>query len=220
MNPIAKQILWIAVFFIGLGLQAMPELFRKNERAYKITGTWVRNLGILIFIVPIILAPFDAQPRIEGILGFSFRIIGIILAVLGITFIAVASKHLLRVAGPEQIPRELITDGIYGKVRNPIYTGVILFTIGWSLIWGAIYSFFIITGIVILILLALIKSLEEPMLTRGQILGVQKKSANAFSVAYNGTNNCIDNYNDSLCGYWCNSTHIIILLEGCARNFI
>ena len=126
----------------------------------------MRNLGILIFIVPIILAPFDAQPRIEGILGYSFRIVGIILAVLGIIFIAVASKHLLRVAGPEQIPRELITDGIYGKVRNPIYTGVILFTIGWSLIWGAIYSFFIITGIVILILLALIKSLEEPMLTK------------------------------------------------------
>ena len=133
MNPIAKQILWIAVFFIGLGLQGMPELFRKNERAYKITGIWIRNLGILIFIVPIILAPFDAQPRIEGILGSSFRIVGIILAVLGIIFIAVASKHLLKVAGPEQIPRELITNGIYGKVRNPIYTGVILFTIGWSL---------------------------------------------------------------------------------------
>jgi len=127
-------------------------------------GTWVRNLGILIFIVPIILAPFDAQPRIEGILGSSFRIVGVILAALGIVFIAVASKHLLKVAGPEQIPRELITNGIY--VRNPIYTGVILFTIGWSLIWGAIYSFFIITAVVVLILLALIKFLEEPMLTK------------------------------------------------------
>jgi len=101
----------------------------------------VRNLGILIFAVPIILAPFDAQPRIEGILRFSFRIVGIILAVLGIIFIAVASKHLLKVAGPEQIPRERM---------------------------------------VVLILLALIKFLEEPMLTRGQILGVQKRSANAF----------------------------------------
>ena len=96
MNPIAKQILWIVVFFIGLGLQAMPELFQKNERAYKIMGTWVRNSGILTFIMPIILAPFDAQPRIEGILRFSFGIVGIILAVLGIIFIAVASKHLLR----------------------------------------------------------------------------------------------------------------------------
>jgi len=165
MNPIAKQILWIVFFLIGLGLQAIPELFRKNKRVYKITGTWVRNLGILIFIVPIILAPFDAQPRIEGILGSLFRIVGMILAVWRIIFIAVASKHLLRVAGLEQIPRELITGGIYGKVRNPIYTGVILFTIGWSLTWGAVYSFFIITGIVILILLALIKFLEEPMLT-------------------------------------------------------
>jgi len=178
MNPIAKQILWIAVFFIGLGLQAMPELFRKNERAYKIMGRWVRNLGILIFIVPIILAPFDAQPRIEGILGSSFRIVGIILAALGIIFIAVSSKYLLKVAGPEQIPRELITNGVYGKVRNPIYTGVVLLTIGWSLIWGATYSFFIITGIVILILLALIKFLEEPMLTKffgDKFLGYRKR---------------------------------------------
>ncbi|MEX2704667.1 MAG: isoprenylcysteine carboxylmethyltransferase family protein [Candidatus Freyrarchaeum guaymaensis] len=166
MNPLAQQILWITVIFIGLGLQGMPELFRRNERAYKIVGTWVRNLGILIFMVPIVLAPLDAQPRIEGILGSSFRIVGIILAALGIIFIAVASKHLLKVAGPEQIPRELITNGVYGKVRNPIYTGVILLTMGWSLIWGAIYSFFIITGIVILILLALIKFLEEPMLTK------------------------------------------------------
>lgn len=154
------------VFFIGLGLQAIPELFRKNERAYKIMGTWVRNLGILIFIIPIILAPFDVQPRIGDVLGFSFRIVGMILTAWGFVFIAVASKRLLKVAGLEQIPRELITDGIYGKVRNPIYTGVILLTVGWSLAWGAIYSFFIITGIVILILFSLIKFLEEPMLIK------------------------------------------------------
>ncbi len=35
MNPIAKQILWIAVFFIGLGFQAMPELFRKMKELIK-----------------------------------------------------------------------------------------------------------------------------------------------------------------------------------------
>ncbi len=45
MNPIVKQILWIAVFFIGLGLQGMPELFRKNERAYKIMGDMSEELG-------------------------------------------------------------------------------------------------------------------------------------------------------------------------------
>jgi len=58
MNPIVKQILWKAVSLICLGLKAMTELFRKNGRAYKITGTLVKNLGILNFIVPIILAPF------------------------------------------------------------------------------------------------------------------------------------------------------------------
>jgi len=166
MNPIVKQVFWIAVFFIGLSLQGIPELFRKNEKAYKIMGTWIRNLGILIFIVPIMLAPFDAQPRVEGILGCSFRIVGIILAALGTVLIAISSKHLLKVAGPEQIPRELITNGVYSKVRNPIYTGVVLLTMGWSLVWRAIYSFFIITGMVILILLALIKFVEEPMLAR------------------------------------------------------
>jgi len=39
-------------------------------------GTWVRNLGILIFLIPIILAPFDVQLRIGDVLGFSFRIVG------------------------------------------------------------------------------------------------------------------------------------------------
>ena len=120
MNPFAKQILWIAVFFIGLGLQAIPELFRRNERVYEVTGTWVKNLRILIFIVPIISAPFDTQPEIEGILGSLFRIEGIILVAFGINFIAVTSRYLLKVAWPEQIPREIITNGIYGKVRNPI----------------------------------------------------------------------------------------------------
>ena len=117
-------------------------------------------------MMPTILAPFDAQPGMEGILGLVFRIIGIILAIAGTTFIIVASKYLLKVAGSEQIPGELITNGVYGKVRNPIYTGVILLTMGWSLVWGAIYSFFIITLMVFLILLALIKFLEEPMLTK------------------------------------------------------
>ena len=46
---------------------------------------------------------------------------------------------------------------------------------------------------------------------RGQILGVQKKSANAFPTTYNGSNNCIGDYNDSLCSYRLNSTYIIIL---------
>ncbi|MCD6277996.1 hypothetical protein J7J69_07135 [candidate division WOR-3 bacterium] len=49
-----------------------------------------------------------------------FRIVGIILVAFGINFIAVTSRYLLKVAGPEQIPREIITNGIYGKVRNPI----------------------------------------------------------------------------------------------------
>ncbi len=154
-------------------------------------GTWVRNLGILIFVVPIILTPFDAQPRIEGILGFSLRIVGAILAGLGIIFIAVASKHLLKVAGPEQIPRELITNGVYSKVRNPIYTGVVLLTMGRSLIWGAIYSFFIITGVVVLILLALIKIVEEPMLTKffgDKFLEYRKRVPMLFPLP-NGSNN-------------------------------
>ena len=35
MDPIAKQILWIVVFLIGLGLQALPELSEKLKELIK-----------------------------------------------------------------------------------------------------------------------------------------------------------------------------------------
>ena len=45
MSPIVEQVVWVVVFFLGMGISGASELFRKYERAYEITSVWVRNGG-------------------------------------------------------------------------------------------------------------------------------------------------------------------------------
>jgi len=37
----------------------------------------------------------------------------------------------------------LVQSGIYGRVRHPLYTSVMLVSIGWSLIWQSLWSFLV-----------------------------------------------------------------------------
>ena len=60
---------------------------------------------------------------------------------------------------------ELVTAGIYAKIRNPIYTGCIVF--GTGLILLAPHVLFVITGIVgYFAVRAYVKDIEEPYLVK------------------------------------------------------
>jgi protein-S-isoprenylcysteine O-methyltransferase Ste14 len=184
--------MWIfgGVYLIVLCIGgALILLFNNRERINKITSI----LGICVCLLTIILAPFSKQPRISGTLGLSFKIIGGFLTIIGISFITFSGKSLLKSArfNPALVkggtPKKLITTGLYSKVRNPIYTGVILLAIGWCLVWSAVYSFFLIPLIVYLALAFLVvKRAEEPRLIQlfGKEYEEYKKRVPAFFPIY------------------------------------
>jgi protein-S-isoprenylcysteine O-methyltransferase Ste14 len=74
--------------------------------------------------------------RIE--IPLPIRYSGIVLIFAGLILFFTA---LLTIKSLESYKGNLITNGIYSKIRHPMYTGFILWLIGPPLIYGSLYSF-------------------------------------------------------------------------------
>ena len=174
MNPILIQVLWVILFWAGFVVLALPALFKKHKRFCDATSGWMPVLGMVITNIAVILAPFSFQPRIGGALEWPSRVVGIIFTICGILFIMISGMSFRREARKAKLeqpvgpmgPNTLVTTGLYGKIRHPIYTGRVLIAIGWSLTWNAVYSLFIIPIIVLITFVAVIKFWEEPELMK------------------------------------------------------
>lgn len=71
-------------------------------------------------------------------------VISLILIFAGAMIIGIAFKQLGTSLTPSVRPVQngkLITTGIYSIVRHPMYSGVIMLALGWSLGWGSLLSF-------------------------------------------------------------------------------
>ena len=164
MNSIIIQILWLIILLIGGGLLIF--LPGKHEKIKTIASI----LGICTCLAAIFLSPLSAQPRISGFLELPFRITGICLTCAGVSFVTYCGKSLYKRAefNPTTIregsPRRIITTGLYAHMRNPLYTGVILLSIGWSLVWLAVYTLFLFPPILVIALYITAKRLEGPRL--------------------------------------------------------
>ena len=102
------------------------------------------NLGIALWSFCWLWIPLTTQPRIGGVLGTALVVVGVLLALCGGVLAGIASLRILPVIGWDQIaPTELVTTGVYGFVRHPLYAGLILMYVGWSLVKGAGYALFL-----------------------------------------------------------------------------
>src|SRR5689334_2542271 len=71
--------------------------------------------------------------------------IGILLLIAGLIIMLISGKQLGAALSPAITPNpnaQLITTGIYSIVRHPMYCGVIMLVIGWSLFRGSLLSLF------------------------------------------------------------------------------
>jgi methanethiol S-methyltransferase len=56
----------------------------------------------------------------------------------------------------------LVTNGLFSKLRHPMYTGFMLWILGWAIFWGAMLSLLI--GILCIANILFWRSLEEKKL--------------------------------------------------------
>ncbi|MEW6042983.1 MAG: isoprenylcysteine carboxylmethyltransferase family protein [Thermoproteota archaeon] len=171
-----EQALWVLVSMIGFPIIWIPNIKPKNLR---IIANWI---GMDLFIFSWFWMPFTAQPKISGLLGVLFVGGGIPLFIFGMIFVATAARKILKVVGPagHAVPASLVTDGPYRFVRHPLYCGLFLGMLGWSLIWGGVYSIFLMP--VLYLILRIEARLEEKQVEKkfGDLYVDYRKKTPAF----------------------------------------
>jgi protein-S-isoprenylcysteine O-methyltransferase Ste14 len=119
-------------------------------------------LQVVISVLLFFSAPFTSVE-----MSLWINILGGIVALAGLVIISVSFFQLGSSFSPFVKPNEkgkLVTAGIYGLVRHPMYSGLLVFLLGWSLIWSTLWG--VILCIVLFFVLDKKASKEERLLAQ------------------------------------------------------
>ena len=96
-------------------------------------GGWVLGQSVLVLAVIVLAAAFhDHGHRLAVIIpGLVLLAVGGVFGIAG----AIALKTNLTPFPKPRPESRLIQSGIYSRVRHPLYTSVILASLGWALLW-------------------------------------------------------------------------------------
>ena len=112
-------------------------------------GGWV--LGQVLLIAAILLSA-ALGPGVPGGVAVVAYALGGVLIALGVLLMVAGATGLGSSLTPFPAPRaegELITTGIYRRVRHPMYGGGILFALGWSILTGSAAGLGLTAGLVL-----------------------------------------------------------------------
>lgn len=116
----------------------MTEAHASNSFAAR-GGWWVVAQSILMltaFVLAVMYPGRFSNPPIMA-LGFAVFAIG---GYFGISGVLVLGKNRTPYPQP-RAGSQLIQHGIYARVRHPLYTSVMLASLGWALIWQSVAAF-------------------------------------------------------------------------------
>jgi protein-S-isoprenylcysteine O-methyltransferase Ste14 len=132
----------VGVCLVALAIRTGYELFKKAGKLdpqNKLVFAVVFVAMILMLLSWPLLSPLDplhlSLPGVIHWLGLAALVVGLGLAVGG----------LLQLRGVENIDH-LVTGGLYSRLRHPMYTGFVLWIVGWVLFHGAAVS--LVAGLV------------------------------------------------------------------------
>jgi protein-S-isoprenylcysteine O-methyltransferase Ste14 len=124
--------LYLGCLIIRTGHELLKKAGRVNQKN-TIVFAVVFAVMCLMWASWFILCPLDplrlALPALARWVGLGVVIVGLVLAIGGI----------VQLRGLENI-NHLVTTGLFSKLRHPIYTGFILWILGWAIYHGAIVS--------------------------------------------------------------------------------
>ncbi len=136
LNPL----FWLSFYLVGYVIAIlMLAIFGIEKIKDKIPQWFLRVFIFLIFVLPPIVFPFTKSPRMTIPLIVSL-FTGIFL--IGISFIIrIVSQKQIGASPALKNKVKLITTGIYGFARHPLYIGNGLFAIGLALLFNSLYAF-------------------------------------------------------------------------------
>ncbi len=134
MQPIYDVFFWstVATATIVLEMAVFISRRRKRKIVYAIAGV----SAILLFEAPRVIIPLLPQPRFNGN-PMIFKIVGMAIFLLGLSIAFTAFAQLMNA---KRHGWRLQTSGVYGIVRHPMYLGDVLWYLGWSIAYRAVYA--------------------------------------------------------------------------------
>ena len=148
-------LVFLGLYFFGLLIRAGYEQLKKTGRVNpksKIIFTIVFIAMCLIWVSWFNMCPLDplklSLPQIIKWMGFITFLVGLGLAI----------GAVIQLKGVENIDH-LVTNGLFSKIRHPMYVGFILWIFGWAIYHGAVISLFV--GLVAIVNILYWKRLEE-----------------------------------------------------------
>jgi len=135
VEPFRDVFFWATVATAAIVLEIAVFISRRKHRrvVYAVSGI----LGVVLFESSRFLIPLLSQPKIIpsateiSLVGWALFVVGIAVMIVSFTQLMIARKK----GWPLQ------TAGIYGLVRHPMYLGDVLWALGLSVAFNALYAF-------------------------------------------------------------------------------
>lgn len=169
----SKETLLALIYFAGWLVCYTTELLKIYREplveSHRLAVGRARFLSIIVICIPPLLLPFIAQPRMAGAFSPASIAIGIVLMGIAIyiwTMYFLGYRRIMEAIGGfhQTESKYLITTGLYGKVRHPIYTGCFFTALGWYFLWRALHGLLFMPVILANILIQIF--LEEKYLSK------------------------------------------------------
>ena len=109
-----------------------------QRQSFAARGGWWVAAQVPALALAVVLPPWTSP--VQGPPEQPLQWIGLLVAATGVAlaFVAAATLAFRSALTPYPQPTaraRLAVDGVYGLMRHPIYAGVLLATLGWSLLW-------------------------------------------------------------------------------------
>ncbi len=111
------------------------------KRAYYGMPRWLQKAFVLPIVIPSWVLPLLPQPRFESF-SSTARAVGLLFVVIGalLLFLAFREFEFIPAAVPKEQKKRIVNTGIYGVIRNPIYSANVAIALGLALFFHAIYA--------------------------------------------------------------------------------
>ena len=134
-----KPVFWVGFHFVGLiltvSIYRLPALKKRALRTPKILQ---RGFVIAFYLLPPLVLPLLHQPRLPWPVPAGVGA-GLVLLIAMVVVRVMARREL----GAYPVLRQkgnLVTTGIYSRVRHPMYLSNIFLAAGWALLFRGIYA--------------------------------------------------------------------------------